>query len=163
MKLPDYITCLNLISGLLAIYSAIHHHYWEAAVLLLAGVFFDAIDGYVARRMHIESKFGAELDSLADLVTFGVAPMVLVTAYYNTPWLSLLSILIPVAGALRLARHNVNRHLTKGYLIGLPITMSGLVMPLLILFKMNKNVAAVTIVVLSLFYVSTRRVNKLLH
>lgn len=163
MKLPDYITCLNLISGLLSIYSAIHHHFGVAAILLLAGVFFDAIDGFVARRLKIESKFGAELDSLSDLVTFGVAPMVLVTAYYNTPWLSLLSILIPVCGALRLARHNVNRHLTKGYLIGLPITMSGIIMPLLIVFKFNIHVAAVTIVALSLFYVSTRRVNKLLH
>lgn len=163
MKLPDYITCLNLISGLLSIYAAIHHHYWESAVLLLAGVFFDAIDGFVARRMHIESKFGAELDSLADLVTFGVAPMVLVTAYYNTPWLSLLAILIPVCGALRLARHNINRHLTKGYLIGLPITCSGVVMPLLIVFKLNKTIAAVVIVLLAVFYISTRRVNKLLH
>lgn len=132
-------------------------------MLLLAGVFFDAIDGFVARRMHIESKFGAELDSLADLVTFGVAPMVLVTAYYNTPWLSLLAILIPVCGALRLARHNINRHLTKGYLIGLPITCSGVAMPLLIVFKLNKTVAAAVIVLLAVFYVSTRRVNKLLH
>ena len=163
MKLPDYVTLLNLISGLLAIYAAIHHHFWESAVLLLAGVFFDAIDGFVARRMHLESTFGAELDSLADLVTFGVAPMVLVTAYYNTPWLSLLSILIPVAGALRLARHNINRHLTRGYLIGLPITMSGFVMPFLIVFKANINIAAFVIVALAGFYVSTRRVNKLLH
>lgn len=163
MKLPDYITCLNLISGLLAIYSAIHHHYWESAALLLAGVFFDAIDGFVARRMHIESKFGAELDSLADLVTFGVAPMVLVTAYYNTPWLSLLAILVPVCGALRLARHNINRHLTKGYLIGLPITVSGIAIPLLIVFKLNKHVAAAVVVLLAIFYISTRRVNKILH
>lgn len=163
MKLPDYITCLNLISGLLSIYAALHHHFGWAALLLLAGVFFDAIDGFVARRLKIESNFGAELDSLSDLVTFGVAPMVLVTAYYNTPWLSLLSILIPVCGALRLARHNINRHLTKGYLIGLPITMSGIIMPLLIVFSASIHIAAVTIVALSLFYVSTRRVNKLLH
>ena len=163
MKLPDYVTCLNLVSGLLAIYAAVHHHFITSAFLLLAGVFFDAIDGFLARRMHIESKFGAELDSLADLVTFGVAPMVLVMLNYNTTWLSLLSILVPLCGALRLARHNINRHLTKGYLIGLPITMSGLVMPLLIVFNLNKTIAAVTIVSLSLFYVSTRRVNKLLH
>lgn len=163
MKLPDYITLLNLVSGLLAIYSAIHHHFFAAAVLLLAGVFFDAIDGAVARRLHQESKFGAELDSLSDLVTFGVAPMVLVMAYYNVTWLSLLAILIPVCGALRLARHNINRHLTKGYLIGLPITMSGLVMPLLVIFKLNQNIAAAVILLLGLFFVSTRRVNKLLH
>ena len=88
--------------------------------------------------------------------------MVLVTANYNTPWLSLLAILIPVAGALRLARHNINRHLTKGYLIGLPITMSGFVMPLLIVFEADVKVAAIIIVALALFFVSTRRVNKLL-
>ncbi|RTK95422.1 CDP-diacylglycerol--serine O-phosphatidyltransferase [Candidatus Saccharibacteria bacterium] len=163
MKLPDYVTCLNLVAGLLSIYSAIHGYFMTAAVLLLLGVFFDAIDGYVARRMHIESKFGAELDSLADLVTFGVAPMVLVTAHYNTPWLSLLAILLPVCGALRLARHNINRHLTKGYLIGLPITVSGVTVPLLIVLQLNKNIAAAVIVALSIFYVSTRRVNKLLH
>ena len=162
MKLPDYITCLNLISGLLSIYLAIHGHFVAAALLLLAGVFFDAIDGFVARRMKIESRFGAELDSLADLVTFGVAPMVLITAYYNTPWLSLLAISLPVAGALRLARHNVNRHLTKGYLIGLPITTSGVAVPFLIVLGVNRNIAAATVIGLSLFYVSTRRVNKIL-
>lgn len=163
MKLPDYITCLNLLSGLFAVYAAIHHHYDEAALLLLAGVFFDSLDGFIARRMKLESKFGAELDSLSDLVTFGVAPMVLVTAYYNTNWLSILAILIPLCGALRLARHNINRHLTKGYLIGLPITCSGLAIPLLIVFGFNQKIAAGTIIALSLFYVSTRRVNKLLH
>ncbi|MCA9329655.1 CDP-diacylglycerol--serine O-phosphatidyltransferase [Candidatus Saccharibacteria bacterium] len=153
---------MNLISGLLAIYLAIHSHFTASALLLLAGVFFDAIDGFVARRLKLESRFGAELDSLADLVTFGVAPMVLVTAFYNTQWLSLLSILIPVAGALRLARHNINRHLTEGYLIGLPITTSGVTIPLLLIFNLNKNMAAATIVGLSIFYVSTRRVNKIL-
>lgn len=162
MKLPDYITLLNLISGLLAMYAAIHGHFATAGWLLLAGVFFDSIDGFVARRLHIESKFGAELDSLADLVTFGVAPMVLINAFYNQPWLSLLAILLPIAGALRLARHNINRHLTKGYLIGLPITMSGFVIPLLLVFKAPIEMAAVTVILLALFYISTRRVNKLL-
>ncbi len=153
---------MNLISGLLSIYMAVHHHYVNSAALLLAGVMFDFFDGFLARRLKQETKFGAELDSLSDLVTFGVAPMVLVMSYYNTDWLSLLAILIPVCGALRLARHNVNRHLTKGYLIGLPITMSGLVMPLLVIFDLNISIAAVTILLLSVFYVSTRRVNKLL-
>lgn len=162
MKLPDYITLFNLVSGLLAIYAAIHGYFTEAGWLLVAGVFFDAIDGFVARRMHIESKFGAELDSLADLVTFGVAPMVLVTTYYDEPWLSLLALLIPIAGALRLARHNINQHLTKGYLIGLPITMSGFVIPLLLVFNATIEVAGATVILLALLYTSTRRVNKLL-
>lgn len=163
MKFPDYITVLNLVCGLLSIYAAIHHHFTTAALLLLGGMLFDALDGYFARRMHQESKFGAELDSLSDLVTFGVAPMVLVTAYYNTQWLSLLAILVPICGALRLARHNINRHLTKGYLIGLPITCSGIAIPIVILLGLDKRVAAGTIIALSIFFVSTRRVNKLLH
>lgn len=162
MKAPDYVTLLNLISGLFSIYMAVHHHYQFAALLLLLGVIFDFFDGFLARRMRKESDFGAELDSLSDLVTFGVAPMVLVMAFYNTDWLSLLSILIPVCGALRLARHNINRHLTKGYLIGLPITFSGVIMPLLIIFKINITIAAITIILLSIFYISTRRVNKIL-
>ena len=162
MTLPDYVTCLNLLSGLFSIYLAIHGEYNIAAFLLLTGVFFDSIDGYLARALKKESKFGAELDSLSDLVTFGVAPMVLIATYYNTTWLSLLVVLIPVCGALRLARHNINRHLTKSYLIGLPITFSGLTIPLLIVFDADKIIAGVLVIALSLFYISTRRVNRIL-
>ena len=162
MSLPDYVTCLNLIAGLLSIYAGVHHHYTASALLLLMGVVFDMMDGFLARKLKQESEFGAELDSLSDLVTFGVAPMVLVMTYYNTSWLSLLAIAIPVFGALRLARHNINRHLTKGYLIGLPITSSGVALPIIILLGLNKMFAAATIVALSILYISTRRVNKLL-
>jgi len=162
MTLPDYVTCLNLLSGLASIYLAIHGEYNLAAFLLLTGVFFDSIDGFLARALKKESKFGAELDSLSDLVTFGVAPMVLVSTYYDTAWLSVLVILIPLCGSLRLARHNINRHLTKGYLIGLPITFSGLTIPLLIVFDASAIVAGVVVAALSLFYVSTRRVNRVI-
>ncbi len=162
MKLPDYITCLNLVSGLLAIYAAIHGNFWQAAVLIIAGMFFDAIDGWVARRMGVESDFGAEMDSLADLVTFGVAPMVLVTTFYDTTWLSLLAVLLPVTGALRLARHNINRNQTKGFLIGLPITTAGLVIPLVVLLELDSTIAGITVAVLAMLFTSTRRVNKLL-
>jgi CDP-diacylglycerol---serine O-phosphatidyltransferase len=162
MKLPDYVTCLNLISGLLSIFSAVHGRYSIAALLLLAGVLFDMLDGYLARKLKQESDFGAELDSLSDLVTFGVAPMVLIMSYYPNDLLSLLAILIPVCGALRLARHNINRHLTKGYLIGLPITFSGITIPLLILANLGETIAFITIAGLCAFYISTHRVNKIL-
>lgn len=163
MTLPDYVTLLNLVSGLLSIYSAIHSHFTLAAILLLAGVMFDFFDGYLARKLKKESDFGAELDSLSDLVTFGVAPMVLIMAYYRVDWLSLLSIALPVFGALRLARHNINRHLTIGYLIGLPITTGGIAIPIVVLLGLNQYFAATTIIGLSIFYVSTRKVNKLSH
>lgn len=160
MTIPDYVTIANLLSGLLSIYSAVHRHFQIAAFLLLLGVLFDFLDGYLARKLKQESEFGAELDSLSDLVTFGVAPMILIMSYYNSSWLSLLSISLPVFGALRLARHNIHRHLTSGYLIGLPITTAGLVIPFLIVFGLSKVVAAAVIIGLSIFYISTRRVNK---
>lgn len=162
MKLPDFITLLNLVSGVLAIYAAIDHHYLWAAGLMLAGVFFDAIDGFVARKLKLESSFGADLDSLADLVTFGVAPMVLLSVYYGVVWLSLFALLIPIAGALRLARHNINRHQTKGFLIGLPITTAGVVAPVLIYCKAPLVVSAITIALLVVMFVGSFRVNKLL-
>jgi CDP-diacylglycerol---serine O-phosphatidyltransferase len=161
MSLPDYVTCLNLICGLLSIYAAIHQRFVAAALLLLTGVALDMLDGYLARRLKLESNFGAELDSLSDLVTFGVAPMVLIMGYYQLHWLSILAISLPVFGALRLARHNINRHFTKGYLIGLPITTAGVVIPFIIILSLNEYAAATSIIGLSVFYVSTRRVNKI--
>ena len=162
MSLPDYVTVLNLLSGLLSIYAAMHGKFVLASALIVAAVFFDMMDGFVARKFHMEGDFGAELDSLGDLVSFGVAPMVLLMTFYNTTWLSVLAFGIPVCGALRLARHNINRHATHGFLIGIPITMSGLVIPLVVLFHLHIYIAAAVTVILSLSYLSTRRVNKLL-
>lgn len=166
MKLPDYITSLNLVAGLLAIFAAMHQHTAIAGILIFAGVIFDAADGYVARKMGIESDFGAELDSLADLVTFGVAPMILVMnlfPYSGTKmyWLFYLAMLLPLCGALRLARHNINRHQTKGFLIGVPITFTGLAVPVLALFSVSETVWAGAIILLAIGMLSTLRVNKL--
>lgn len=162
MSLADYVTVLNLLSGVLSIYAAIHGKFVLASVLLFAAVFFDMIDGYVARKLHLEGDFGAELDSLSDLVSFGVAPMVLLMTFYDTTWLSVLALSIPICGALRLARHNINRHVTHGFLIGIPITMSGLIIPIVIVIKCSIYLAAAITITLSLSYLSARRVNKLL-
>jgi CDP-diacylglycerol--serine O-phosphatidyltransferase len=162
MSLPDYVTVLNLLSGILSIFSAIHGKFVLASVLLFAAVFFDMIDGYIARKMHLEADFGAELDSLGDLVSFGVAPMVLIMTFYNTTWLSIIALALPICGALRLARHNINRNATHGFLIGIPITMSGLIIPFVIFLDLNIYVAAVITAGLSASYLSSRRVNKLL-
>lgn len=162
MSVADYVTVLNLLSGLLSIFAALHGKFILASVLIVAAGFFDMMDGFVARKFKLEGDFGAELDSLGDLVSFGVAPMVLLMTFYDTTWLSVIALAIPVCGALRLARHNINRHATHGFLIGVPITMSGLIIPLVILFKLNIYIAAVVTVVLSLSYLSARRVNKLL-
>lgn len=146
----------------MAIYAAMNEHFMLACILIVAGMFFDAIDGYVARRMGIASDFGAEMDSLSDLVTFGVAPMVLLITFYDVTWVSVCAVLLPLFGALRLARHNINRHKTKGYLIGVPITSAGLIIPLVILLGCSSSLAGLITLITAFAFLSTRRVNKLL-
>jgi phosphatidylserine synthase len=81
---------------------------------------------------------------------------------YHTQWLSVLALLIPIAGALRLARHNINRHLTKGYLIGMPIGASAVIIPLIIFTSAPAPLAAACVVILAWLYVSTFKFKKLL-
>lgn len=75
--IPNLITCLNVTSGTCAIFSAVYGHLAEAAFLILLAMVFDFFDGLVARLLHVKSEMGKELDSLADVVSFGVAPAVL--------------------------------------------------------------------------------------
>lgn len=162
VSVADVITSANLVCGLLSVVSALHHLFLLASLLMLAGAMFDLLDGYTARRLGVASDFGAELDSLADLITFGVAPMVLVVAYYDVTYLSLVAMLIPLCGALRLARHNVHHHRLNGVLIGVPIDASVVVVPLLLAVGASAAVMAIGIGLLVLAYLSTTTVKKLL-
>jgi len=96
-------------------------------VAIFFGSFFDAFDGRVARLTRTQSEFGVELDSLADVITFGVAPAILVykwaLAGIGTPGIAICSI-YAACGAIRLARFNVLAHAESGtqrYFVGLPI------------------------------------------
>lgn len=118
--IPNTITCLNLLSGCMAIVMAFRGtesvgclQGWQwACVLTGAAAVFDFCDGFAARLLKAYSKIGAELDSLSDLVSFGVAPAMMLlnlALHYNGGhWLSYGVLLVPVFGALRLARFNVN-------------------------------------------------------
>ncbi len=133
-SIPNTITCLNLLSGVAAIIFAFHFNdtigalrgYQWAYILIGAAALFDFCDGAAARLLHAYSDLGKELDSLADLVSFGVAPAMLVfnlIALANnaplTPW-AFSALLIPAMGALRLARFNIDTRQTTSF-IGLPI------------------------------------------
>ncbi|MDE5554789.1 MAG: CDP-diacylglycerol--serine O-phosphatidyltransferase [Muribaculaceae bacterium] len=118
--IPNSITCLNLLSGCMAIIMAFHYSktmsgltgaQWTCIFIGLAAI-FDFCDGASARLLHAYSDTGKELDSLADLVSFGVAPAMLIFnlmhAYSNYDWLCYAALFIPAMGALRLARFNVD-------------------------------------------------------
>ncbi len=117
--LPNLFTSANLFCGVLAIALAIGGDYVLAAGAVLAGLIFDFCDGVVARLQRTSSRFGVEYDSLADLVTFGMAPMLLVYKLHvvevgGDPRTGLgIAFLYLACTALRLARYNVQVYEAK--------------------------------------------------
>lgn len=132
--IPNAITCLNLISGCVAVVFALHGNHEAALWAIIAGAVFDFFDGMTARLLHVSSPIGKELDSLADDVTFGVAPSAIVFDFLTanlsslTTSLSLLpyvAFLMAAFSALRLAKFNLDERQQMGF-IGLPTPANAL-------------------------------------
>ena len=123
--LPNLFTTASLFCGFYSIISSINGDFLAAAVAIVIAGVFDGLDGAVARATHTTSKFGVEYDSLADLVSFGVAPGVLAYLWALNPfgrlgWVA--GFLYVACGALRLARFNVYVPVKdQSYFQGLPI------------------------------------------
>lgn len=126
--LPNLLTTMNMFCGFYAIVHSIQGDYLTAAYAIVAAAIFDLLDGRVARMTGSTSEFGAEYDSLSDLVSFGMAPATLLFLWSLQPfgrigWLA--SFFFVACGALRLARFNVQKKvLNKAYFQGLPIPMA---------------------------------------
>lgn len=120
--IPNLVTTANLYCGFSSITSAIHRDFQSAAWFIVAAAVFDALDGRVARMAKATSKFGVEYDSLSDLVSFGMAPALLLYTWALEPFGrlgSLASFLYACCAALRLARFNVNTEtVSKAYFQG---------------------------------------------
>ncbi|RUO75479.1 CDP-diacylglycerol--serine O-phosphatidyltransferase [Idiomarina seosinensis] len=134
--LPNLFTTAGLFSGFYAIVASMNDRYIEAAVAIFIAMIFDGADGRVARMTNTESDFGAEYDSMADIVSFGMAPALVMYNYALADlgkfgWLA--AFIFVAGGALRLARFNTNLGTTdKRYFQGLAIpsaaaVVSGLV------------------------------------
>lgn len=123
--LPTLFTVGNLFCGYLSIWSSIRGTFETAALLIIGAGVLDALDGRVARLTNSTSEFGEEYDSLADLVSFGVAPAVLayswgLSDFARLGWMA--SFLFVVCGSMRLARFNIQtRVVDKRFFVGLPI------------------------------------------
>jgi CDP-diacylglycerol---serine O-phosphatidyltransferase len=136
--LPNLLTTGNLFFGFYAIIACIKGEYLQASYAIVAAAVFDTLDGRVARLTRSMSQFGAEYDSLCDLVSFGVAPGLLLYLWALQPfgrigWLA--SFLFAACGALRLARFNVQAtSLEKAYFQGLPIPMAAGIVASSVLF-----------------------------
>jgi CDP-diacylglycerol--serine O-phosphatidyltransferase len=129
--LASVITVLGLYAGIASIFASIEEDYRMAAIWILGAIICDSLDGTVARLTRSVSDFGKELDSLSDVVSFGVAPAVLIyTAYLQesgggghliSPTGGMVATMYVICGALRLARYNVFQAERQDIFIGLPI------------------------------------------
>ena len=135
--IPNAITMMNLFSGCIAMIMALNGNFLWVVIWVLAAAMFDFFDGFAARLLKVSSKIGVELDSLADVISFGVAPATAVfmllkefTLYPDflfpvKEYMPYLAFLIPVFSALRLAKFNIDERQTTSFL-GLPTPANAL-------------------------------------
>ncbi|MES9685855.1 CDP-diacylglycerol--serine O-phosphatidyltransferase [Bacillus sp. AFS001701] len=124
-SIPNLLTIGNLVCGVLSITLNMSGLIMISSIFIFIAAIFDLLDGRVARKLKVNSEFGVELDSLADIVSFGVAPALLFHSISAPSILtSLAFILFPTMGALRLAKFSAKP--TIGYFKGLPIPAAGL-------------------------------------
>lgn len=138
--LPSVFTSLNLLCGYFSIILSSKEEFLAAGWLIVLAVVFDILDGRIARLTSVTSRFGAELDSLADLVSFGVAPAFLVfSRYMSENYIVGLvsSSVFVVCGALRLARFNITPPSGKDVFEGLPIPAGAGILCTLTIFELQ--------------------------
>ncbi|SFV56017.1 CDP-diacylglycerol--serine O-phosphatidyltransferase [hydrothermal vent metagenome] len=135
--LPNLLTSASIFSGIFSIINATQHNFTKAAWLILLALVFDGLDGRVARLTNSCSKFGVEFDSLADIVSFGVAPAILVYLFAGVDYGRfgiVISALYVIFGAIRLARFNVmSSSIEPSVFIGVPIPTAAVSISLLVL------------------------------
>jgi len=127
--IPNAITSLNLICGCLAIINAFNGELYISSILIFTGAIFDFMDGAAARFLKVSHPLGEQLDSLADMVSFGLAPGIILfqfTKHLNSlnessllsenPWLFYIVLIIPIFSAFRLAKFNIDTRQTEGFI-----------------------------------------------
>jgi len=152
-NIPNLITLLNLVCGSIAIIQVFSGDIALASWFIIIAAVFDFLDGFAARLLHAKSEIGAQLDSLADVVSFGLAPAVIIfrllqesqlqeSVLHRIPFLPYISLLMAVAGAYRLARFNTDPEQSDEFK-GLPIPANGLLvaaLPLILLYPSGSGV-----------------------
>ncbi|MFV1948950.1 MAG: phosphatidylcholine/phosphatidylserine synthase [Anaerolineales bacterium] len=149
---PNTLTFLALGSGLVSIIVVIQGYVFEAGIFILIGVILDSFDGYFARKLEVDSQFGIQLDSLSDMVSFGVAPLVLVLQHLTmrglfSYWIIPGLLLALWAGAYRLARFNLQptKESIHEETRGITITNSGVILTLAVLSDLSNQYASLAI------------------
>lgn len=144
--LPHIFTTLNIFCGFYAIVKIIDGDLWKASWAILFAIIFDIFDGQIARVFKTSSNFGLEYDSLCDLVSFGIAPSLLIyqfslKEFNKIGWLA--SFLYTTCVALRLARFNVKVTLKHEYFEGLPSPAGAAILASFVLFLLKTEIISI--------------------
>ncbi|MEM9362757.1 MAG: CDP-alcohol phosphatidyltransferase family protein [Bacteroidota bacterium] len=153
-QIPNFITLLNLLSGCIAVVFAVLNTLEMAALFVFLGIFFDFLDGLAARLLNVQSAIGVQLDSLADMVTSGLVPGIVMFQLLNmsqpSGWnvgffgndltlLPFFGFVITLGSAYRLAKFNIDENQVSSF-IGLPTPANALLilsLPLILLYHSN--------------------------
>ena len=133
--IPNTITCCNLLSGCVSIFLLCQNHVLGASAMIFVAAVFDFLDGFSARLLNAKSPIGGELDSLSDVVSFGVAPSFIIAMLlsktdiswmiYDVNIFPMLAFILAAFAAVRLAKFNLDTRQTSSF-IGLPVPAVGL-------------------------------------
>lgn len=167
--LPSLLTIGNMYCGLLSILYTLNGEFKSAGWMILLALLFDGSDGHIARLTKSTSNFGKELDSLADVVSFGVAPAILVykSILFDFQKIGIFLVTVyAITGALRLARYNTQSGMAVKSFTGLPIPGAGCLIASFVLLKLKQgdnfiyDYLALFILLLAFLMVSTIRYPK---
>jgi len=144
--LANFITVLSLICGFASIIFSIEGHFTFASWAIILSVIFDGLDGQVARKNPVPSEFGKELDSLVDVVSFGIAPSMLGYIFvYRTFyfWATLALFIYLFCSVMRLAKYNITpKEKLADYFYGLPTTVSGgILASFILIYRKGKDIS----------------------
>lgn len=127
--IPNFITLMNLLSGIFSIYLGMKGEIQLSATMIFVAAIFDFFDGFLARILNAKSEIGVQLDSLADMVSFGVAPAFVlfhtinmaleIQGNFSESYLPFIAFIVPLFSALRLAKFNIDENQTASF-IGMP-------------------------------------------
>lgn len=149
---PNTLTFLALGSGLVSIITAFQGQVFEAGIFVLISVILDGFDGYFARKLEVDSLFGMQLDSLSDIVSFGIAPLILLMQHLTARglfryWIIPFMLLALWAGAYRLARFNLqpSKEGIHEETRGITITNSGIILTLAVLSDLSNTFSSLAL------------------
>lgn len=159
---PNLFTAANLAFGIIGITLTAQGHYMGAAICVILSLVADGFDGRVARALGVSGPFGRELDSLADVVGFGVSPayMLYHMNLQDLGWIGYIPLLaFAVLGAFRLARFNIMTEEVHGYFQGLPIPAAGCMAATYVLSGVHIPQTALAILMIIVGYLMVSQVH----